>query len=193
MGCRVSVSSPSRCGTRCVGRGTATLGTSGAIWFFALFEFAVLAVLAPDLQRQFDLGDRFLVNVVMAPALLFFVAQPIGNLVDRTTTNRPRVMGAMVAVAAASLVVAGLTTNRWVFFVACAFAGLGLLASQPAQIALLADRYPLAARRRDLHGVHGDRSGRRSSSAPLIAGLGAAVATCPTGEWRIGFLAAAVR
>ena len=126
--------------------GRATLGTAGAIWCFALFEFAVLAVLAPDLQRQFDLGDRFLVNVVMAPALLFFVAQPVGNLVDRATTNRPRVMGTMVGIAAVALAVAGLTANRWVFFVACAVAGLGLLASQPAQIALLADRYPLAAR-----------------------------------------------
>ena len=70
-------------------QGASTLGVSGSIWFFALFEFAVLAVVAPDLQRQFDLGDRFLVNVVMAPALLFFVAQPVGNLVDRATTNRP--------------------------------------------------------------------------------------------------------
>ncbi len=171
--------------------GRATLGTAGAIWFFALFEFAVLAVLAPDLQRQFDLGDRFLVNVVMAPALLFFVAQPVGNLVDRATTNRPRVMGTMVAIAALALAVAGLTANRWVFFVACAFAGLGLLASQPAQVALLADRYPLAARAETFSAYTAIGLGA-FVVGPLLAGLGAAVATRPTGEWRIGFLAAAV-
>ncbi len=171
--------------------GRATLGTAGAIWCFALFEFAVLAVLAPDLQRQFDLGSRFLVNVVMAPALLFFVAQPVGNLVDRATTNRPRVMGTMVAVAAVALAVAGLTANRWVFFVACAFAGLGLLASQPAQIALLADRYPLAARA-ETFSAYTAIGLVAFVVGPLLAGLGAAVATRPTGEWRIAFLAAAV-
>lgn len=171
--------------------GRATFGTAGAIWFFALFEFAVLAVLAPDLQRQFDLGDRFLVNVVMAPALLFFVAQPVGNLVDRTTTNRPRVMGAMVAVAALALAVAGLTANRWVFLVACALAGLGLLASQPAQVALLADRYPLAARAEIFSGY--TTIGLVAFViGPLVAGLGAAAATDAHGGWRIGFLGAAV-
>ena len=98
----------------------------------------------------------------------------------------------MAAVAALSLAVAGLTTNRWVFFVACALAGLGLLASQPAQVALLADRYPLAARLpRSSRGT--PRSGLFAFVVgPLLAGLGAAVATRPTGEWRIGFLAAAV-
>ena len=170
--------------------GRATLGATGAIWFFALFEFAVLAVLAPDLRRQFDLGDRFLVNVVMAPALLFFVAQPVGNLVDRATTNRPRVMGAMVAIAAVSLAVAGLTGNRWVFFVACVLAGLGLLASQPAQVALLADRYPLG-RACEFFTGYTAIGLVAFVVGPLLAGLGAAVATRPTGEWRIGFLAAA--
>ena len=115
-------------GARCDSEGRATLGTAGALWFFALFEFAVLAVLAPDLRRQFDLGDRFLVNVVMAPALLFFVAQPIGNLVDRPTTSRPRVMGAMVASrrsrspSPASPPTAGCSSSR------APVAGVGLLA-----------------------------------------------------------------
>ena len=36
---------------RAAPRTVATLAHAGAIWFFALFEFAVLAVLAPDLRN----------------------------------------------------------------------------------------------------------------------------------------------
>ena len=91
-----------------------------------------------------------------------------------------------------ALAVAALTANRWVFFVACAFAGLGLLASQPAQSRT--PRRPLPARcaRRDLLGVHRDRSRSRSSSALCSGASARQWQPFRTDEWRIGFLAAAV-
>ena len=151
----------------------------------------MLAVLAPDLQRQFDLGDRFLVNVVMAPALLFFVAQPVGNLVDRATTNRPRVMGAMVAVAAVSLAVAGSPPTAGCSSSCACSPGSGCWRVNRRRAALLADRYPLAARA-EIFSAYTVIGLVAFVVGPLLAGLGAAVATRPTGEWRIGFVAAAV-
>ncbi len=169
--------------------GRATLLTTGALWFLALFEFATLAVLAPDLRHQFDLGHRVLANVVMAPALLFFVAQPIGNLVDRPTTSRPHVMGAMAGLGALAVGIAGISTNRWVFLVACAGAGVGLLASQPAQVALLADRSPLAARP-EVFSIYTAIGVSSFVVAPLVVALVSAGSDGRDG-WRVGFLAAA--
>ena len=129
----------------------------------------------------------------MAPALLFFVAQPIGNLVDRPTTSRPQVMGAMAAVAAVALAVAaaspptaGCSSSR------AQSPGSGCSPSQPAQVALLADRYPLAARAPRSSAATPRSDCSRSSSARCSRASARRCATRPTDEWRVGFLAAAV-
>lgn len=126
--------------------GLGTLLCAGLVWFVAIAEFVVLAVLGPNLAARFHLGDHFATYVVMAPALLFAVAQPIGNLVDRPTVARPKLLGWLLALSSAALLVAGVAGDRWVFFVACALSGVGLLASQPGFIALLSDRYSTASR-----------------------------------------------
>jgi len=126
--------------------GRATLIVSGGAWLLAVAELVMLALLGPELIGEFDLGDHAAVYVLVAPALLFVLAQPIANLVDRPGTNRPRVLGVLLAVAAVALAVAGLTSDRWVFLGAGVLSGFGLLAGQPAFLGLLGDRYPLRAR-----------------------------------------------
>jgi ABC-type branched-subunit amino acid transport system ATPase component len=128
------------------GRG-ALLVTVGAMWGLGFAIFATTALLAAKIAHQYDYSFRFLVQVAIIPGLtIVLVSQPLGNLADRATSNRPRVLRVLLAVSVLALLLSGAAFYRWEFLGVLAFTGAGVLATVPVQSSLLADAFPIRAR-----------------------------------------------
>src|SRR5262249_37092619 len=125
----------------------ALLVTVGVMWGLGFAIFAMTAILAAKVAHHYDFSLRFLVQVAVLPGFtIVLVSQPLGNYVDRATTNRPRVLRWMLAVSVLGLALAGAAFERWEFLGVLAFTGAGVLATVPVQCSLLADAFPLRAR-----------------------------------------------
>ncbi|HEY7104770.1 MAG TPA: MFS transporter [Acidimicrobiia bacterium] len=167
------------------------LVTLGAIWGLGFAIFAMTAILAAKVAHQYDFSLRFLVQVAVLPGFTIIGAsQPLGNYVDRATTNRPRVLRWLLAVSVLGLVLAGAAFERWEFLGVLAFTGAGVLATVPVQCSLLADAFPLRARPAVFAGYV------TIGAAGFVVGplLVAAASALFDGEaeWRAGFFVAAV-
>ncbi len=129
--------------------GRVLLVTVGAMWALGFTILSMAALLALRIAHQYDFSLRFLVWIAIFPGLSIVLAsQPLGNLVDRPATNRPRVMRWMLVVSVVALVLSGAAFYRWEFLGVLAFTGAGVLATVPAQCSLLADTFPIRARPR---------------------------------------------
>ena len=142
--------------------------TVGAMWGLGLAIFAMTAILASRITEDYRWSFRFLVQVAVLPGFtIVVVSQPLGNYVDRVTTNRPRVMRWMLALSVVALLLSGAAFYRWEFLGVLAFTGAGLLATVPVQASLLADAFPVRGRPDVFAGLRGDRRDRvRDRAAP---------------------------
>ena len=123
--------------------------------------FAMTAILASKIAHDYGWSFRFLVQVAILPGFtIILVSQPLGNYVDRATTNRPRVMRWMLVLSVIGLLLSGAAFYRWEFLGVLAFTGVGLLATVPVQTSLLADTFPVRARPGRVRRVHRDGCGR---------------------------------
>jgi ABC-type branched-subunit amino acid transport system ATPase component/MFS family permease len=123
------------------------LVTVGAMWGLGFAIFATTALLASKISRHYDFSLRWLVLVAVLPGFtIALVSQPLGNLADRPTTNRPRVLRRFLAVSVLALALCAAAFYRWELLGVLAFTGAGVLATVPVQSALLADAFPIRAR-----------------------------------------------
>jgi ABC-type branched-subunit amino acid transport system ATPase component len=125
----------------------ALLVTVGAMLGLGFAIFSTTALLASDIARHYDFSLRWLVLVAVLPGFtIALVSQPLGNLADRPTTNRPRVLRWFLAVSVLALALCAAAFYRWELLGVIAFTGAGVLATVPVQSSLLADTFPLRAR-----------------------------------------------
>jgi ABC-type branched-subunit amino acid transport system ATPase component len=129
------------------GGNRALLVAMGATWGLGFALFAMTALLAARIAHQYDFSLRLLVSTAFLPgSTIVVLSQPLGNYVDRATTDRPRVLRWMLAVSVLALVLSGAAFERWEFLGVLAFTGAGVLATVPVQSSLLADAFPIRAR-----------------------------------------------
>jgi ABC-type branched-subunit amino acid transport system ATPase component/MFS family permease len=172
-------------------RGRALLLTVGAMWGLGLAVFAMTAVLAIKIAHDYDWSFRFLVQVAILPGFtIVLVSQPLGNFVDRVTTNRPLVMRWMLAFSVVALVLSGAAFYRWEFLGVLAFTGTGLLATVPVQTSLLADTFPIRARP-NVFAAYMAMGATGFVLGPLLVALGVGVFDGRT-QWRAPFFAIAL-
>jgi ABC-type branched-subunit amino acid transport system ATPase component len=168
------------------GRGP-LLVTLGATWGLGFAIFSTTALLASDIARHYDFTLRWLVTVAVLPGFtIALVSQPLGNLADRQTTNRPRVLRWLLAVSVLALVLCAAAFNRWELLGVLALTGAGVLATVPVQSSLLADAFPIRARSR-VFAVYVAIGVAGFAFAPLV------VAACTAifdgdAEWRAAFV-----
>jgi ABC-type branched-subunit amino acid transport system ATPase component/MFS family permease len=125
----------------------ALLVTVGAMWGLGFAVFATTALLASKIARHYDFSLRWLVLVAVLPGFtIALVSQPLGNFVDRPTTNRPRVLRWFLGVSVLALALCAAAFYRWELLGVIAFTGAGLLATVPVQTSLLADAFSIRAR-----------------------------------------------
>jgi ABC-type branched-subunit amino acid transport system ATPase component/MFS family permease len=170
--------------------GRALLLTIGAMWGIGLAIFAMTAILAHEIGHRYHFSFRFLVLVATLPGFtIVLLSQALGNLVDRSTTNRPLVMRWMLALSVVALLLSGAAFNRWEFLGVLAFTGAGVLATVPVQSALLADAFPMRARP-GVCAAYVTIGAAGFVVGPLLVALGAGL-FAGDAEWRACFFIAA--
>jgi branched-chain amino acid transport system ATP-binding protein len=138
------------------------------LYFFDEFDTAAFGVLAPDIQRSFNLSDRdFGGLVILNVSLLLLLAIPVGYLADRMRRTRLVVLSGVIAGVfsfgtglAGSVVL--LTLMRF-------GNGIGLLANGPVHNSLLADYYPVE-NRATVFGAHLNALYLGAIAGPAFAG-----------------------
>ncbi len=171
-------------------RGRALFLTVGAMWGLGLAIFAMTAVLAIKIAHDYGWSFRFLVQVAILPGFtIVLVSQPLGNFVDRVTTNRPFVMRWMLALSVVGLLLSGAAFYRWEFLGVLAFTGVGLLATVPVQTSLLADTFPVRARP-NVFSAYMAMGAAGFVLGPLLVALGVGLFD-GTSEWRTPFFVVA--
>jgi ABC-type branched-subunit amino acid transport system ATPase component len=164
--------------------------TVGAMWGLGFAIFAMTAILAHEIAHQYHFSFRFLVQVAILPGFtILLVSQPLGNLVDRSTTNRPRVMRWMLALSAVALLLSGAAFYRWEFLGVLAFTGTGVLATVPVQSSMLADAFPIRARP-GVFAAYVTIGAAGFVVGPLLVALGTGL-FAGNAEWRACFFVAA--
>lgn len=167
-------------------RGRAVLLTVGAMWGLGLGIFAITAVLAIKIAHDYGWSLRFLVQVAILPGFtIVLLSQPLGNFVDRATTNRPLVMRWILAVSVAALLLSGAAFYRWEFLGVLGFTGIGVLATVPVQTSLLADTFPVRARP-NVFAAYMAMGTAGFVLGPLLVALGVSVFD-GSSEWRAPF------
>ena len=160
------------------------------MWGLGLAIFAMTAILASKIAHDYGWSFRFLVQVAILPGFtIVLVSQPLGNYVDRVTTNRPRVMRWMLVLSVIGLLLSGAAFYRWEFLGVLAFTGIGLLATVPVQTSLLADAFPVRARP-TVFAAYMAMGATGFVVGPLLVALGVGVFDGRT-EWRTPFFVAA--
>ena len=169
----------------------ALLVTVGGVFALGLAIFSVAAILAIKVAHHYDWSFRFLVQVAVLPGFtIILLSQPLGNLVDRSTTHRPRVFRVLLAVSVLALLLSGAAFYRWEFLGVLAFTGVGVLATVPVQCSLLADAFPVRARPR-VFAAYVAIGAAGFVVGPLLVALTTS-AFDGTAEWRAVFVALAV-
>ena len=169
----------------------ALLVTVGAMWGVGFAIFSTTALLASDIARHYDFSLRWLVLVAVLPGFtIALVSQPLGNLADRPTTNRPRVLRWFLAVSVLALALCAAAFYRWELLGVIAFTGAGVLATVPVQSSMLADAFPIRARPL-VFAVYVAIGVAGFAFAPLVVAASTAVFD-GTAEWRAPFVVLAV-
>jgi ABC-type branched-subunit amino acid transport system ATPase component len=164
----------------------AVLLTVGAMWGLGLAIFATTAVLAIKIAHDYGWSLRFLVQVAILPGFtIVLVSQPLGNFVDRVTTNRPLVMRWMLGLSVIALLLSGAAFYRWEFLGVLAFTGVGVLATVPVQTSLLADTFPVRARP-NVFAAYMAMGAAGFVLGPLLVALGVGLFDAKN-EWRTPF------
>lgn len=121
------------------------LAVLSALYFFDEFDTAAFAVLAPEIQRSFDLTDNEFVGlVVLNITIIVALAVPVGYLGDRVSRVKLVVLSGMLA--GTFSLATGLATTVVFLAIARFGNGLGLLANSPIHNSLIADYYTPDAR-----------------------------------------------
>ncbi|HEX4528104.1 MAG TPA: MFS transporter [Acidimicrobiia bacterium] len=168
----------------------ALLLTMGATWGLGFAIFAMTALLAAKIAHHYEFSFRFLVATAVLPGFtIVLVSQPLGNYVDRATTNRPRVLRWLLAVSVFALVLSGAAFERWEFLGVLAFTGAGVLATVPVQSSLLADTFPIRSRP-IVFALYVGIGAVGFVVGPLIVAATTALFHGDA-EWRLGFFVAA--
>lgn len=144
------------------------------------FDRIALQVLAPDIQRTFDISDGALTAINGIGGVLILVgAIPFGLLADRSV--RTRVVAISSVVWSVFALAGGLATNVWQFVATRTFNGIGK-GNGPVQSSLLADQYPIAGRGR-IFALHNLANPIGGLLGPALAGGVATLAGGAAG-WR---------
>ena len=168
----------------------ALLFTVGATWGLGFAIFAMTALLAAKIAHHYDFSFRFLVTTAILPGFtIVLVSQPLGNYVDRATTDRPRVLRWLLAVSVLALVLSGAAFERWELLGVLAFTGAGVLATVPVQSSLLADTFPIRARP-IVFALYVGIGAVGFAAGPLIVAATTALFDGDA-EWRVAFFVAA--
>ena len=142
---------------------------------------AVLAVMAPNIRRTFDISNAQLGLIVgLQVAIVLVLAVPVGYIgvrFDRTKLLR----WSAVAWGAFSMATAAVVRLPW-FVVTRIGTGVGKAAVDPVGKSLLTDAYPSSAWGRVL-AVHGSANSLGGVIGPLMAGA-VGVAVAGDGVWR---------
>ncbi len=167
----------------------ALLLTMGATWGLGFGIFAMTALLAAKIAHHYDFSFRFLVATAVLPGFtIVLVSQPLGNYVDRATTDRPQVLRWLLAVSVFALVLSGAAFERWELLGVLAFTGAGVLATVPVQSSLLADAFPIRARP-IVFALYVAIGAVGFALGPLIVAATTALFD-GTAEWRVAFFVA---
>ena len=143
------------------------------LFFFDEFDTAAFAVLAPNIQKYFDLTDRaFGLIVIGNLSVVLALAIPVGFYGDRLPRSRLVVIGGLMAGVFSFLT--GTATVLWALILYRLGNGMGRLVNDPIHTSLLADYYKPASRPRvfSLH-RNGEQLGR--VVGPAVAGIAAAL------------------
>jgi ABC-type branched-subunit amino acid transport system ATPase component len=170
-------------------RGAATLVVLALVSVASTMERSAFAVLGPDIQDALQVSDAVLAAITGAAGALFVLgAVPFGVLADRLP--RMRLAAIATLVWSAFLALSGAVTSGFQLFLLRMGLGLGASNELPIHNAVLADRYPLAARGR-IFAAYGVAGSFGSFAGPLTAGALAAAIGGPE-AWRWVFLILAV-
>jgi ABC-type branched-subunit amino acid transport system ATPase component len=169
--------------------GAATLVVLGLVSVVSTMERSAFAVLGPDIQDTLHVSDAVLAAITGASGALFVLgAVPFGVLADRLP--RTRIAGIATVVWSGFLALCGAATGGFQLFLLRIGLGLGQANELPINNAVLADRYPLAARGR-VYAAYGVAGSLGGFAGPLTAGALAAAIGGPE-AWRWVFVILAV-
>ena len=128
--------------------GKRTLGIIAAGVLLVDMDQTAIHVLAPDIQRTFDIGDTLLSAITSLTGLLLLLASlPVGYYGDRV--RRTGIIAGVFAIFGVFVALTGFVQNAWQLGVARMGSGVGR-AINPVKVSLLVDAYPIAARGRIL-------------------------------------------
>ncbi|MCU1376588.1 MAG: transporter related, partial [Actinomycetia bacterium] len=148
--------------------GTRTLAIIAMGVFLVDVDQTAINVLAPDIQKTFNIGDTLLSAITALTGLLVLLGSlPVGYYGDRI--KRTGIISSVFAVFAVFVALTGFVQTAWQLGIARMGSGVGR-SINPVKVSVLADAYPIAARGRIM-------SLERASSSlgyvlgPLAAGL----------------------
>ncbi len=148
------------------------------------FDRVAVAVLAPDIQKTFDVSDTVLLGVAgVGGVALVLGSVPLAWLADRV--KRVSIVKVATAFWAVAVSLTGFAVNIFQFFWIRMMSGVGQSNRLPVHSSLLADNYPIAARAR-IFAFEGMGRPIGLILGPFLAG---AIATAAGGDegWRWAF------
>lgn len=145
-------------------------------------------VLAPDIQRTFDVSDAAISVIATLGAILTVAASvPLAVLGDRR--RRTAIAGVTGLVWAGFAFLTGVVGTVWQLVVVRIGSGVAKASVDPVHSSLLADYYPVAARAR-VYAAHRTANPVANVIGPLVAG-GVAALVGGTAGWRWAFIVVA--
>ena len=156
-----------------------------AIYFFDEFDTAAFGVLAPDIERAFDLSDTgFGLLVIGNLSVVLALSIPISHLADRLPRTRIAVLCGLAAGICSALTG---VVGALLWLVVVRFTnGVGKLSNEPIHNSLLSDYFPAEERPR-VFAFHTNAIFLGAIVGPAFAGGIAALA-----GWRVAFIALVV-
>ena len=170
------------------------VGGSSMVTFMFLLNFIddlprAVRVLAPDIQKSFNISDTTLAGVLsFGGVALVLGALPMARLADRV--KRVTIVPLATLAWAATTALSGLVANPFQLFWTNSLTGLGQSYRIPVSNSLLTDSYPVQARSR-IFALEGIGRPLGQLVGPIMVGGVAAWAGGVDG-WRWGYVAASV-
>lgn len=176
-------------------RGALTEGGSGLVGvLFALavvdeFPRVATLVLAPDIQKTFNISDTTLLGILgLVGVALVLSTLPAASMGDRF--RRTLIVSIGTFIVAIGVILAGISPNPFLLAVCMTLGGVGVGLRLPNSSSLLADGYPLQARAR-IFALEGAGRPIGQMLGPFVAGAVASVAGGTQG-WRWALIVLAV-
>ncbi|RKN47243.1 MFS transporter [Streptomyces hoynatensis] len=138
-------------------------------WFLAQFDFFVVNVAAPSLERDLGAGPAALQLIVGGYAFAYASGMITGGRLGERYGQRRLFVGGMAAFALASLL-CGLAAGPWQLVAARLAQGLAAAVMVPQVLAVITAAFPGPARARAL-GWHGVTGGLGSIAGQVLGGL----------------------